>query len=383
MNDQFYVIATACVIVALVVGAIVLKRLDPFAPIWLFLAGYFQLYVVQATSYRDYSLRIRGIDLVTLANQRAFWALLWFLFVYFFGFGRLVARRLPSAPTNWSTGLVLALAPPLIIWGLVCSGISLSGRSEPKSVTAEENLLRQFPALMLVGGVLLIVCGRRLSRPNLMFTLSGLAVTFGYSVIWMFNGKRSHALFGVLTSVCAYYVPRGKKPSLVVLGITGLASAMAVSLALGWRNNSNYERSFPGFLHYVSEFNVEKVLVNLNMRERSEADPNDKDYVSKETEEYCTYLLILDTVPEKTDFDYGESYLRLFSTFIPRILWADKPIFGREKWIAAWIAGSEFHRDENFTGPAIGILGAAQLNGGAIGTLVVLGLLATLWRIPL
>lgn len=380
MEDQLYVLATGSVIVGLVVVAAALKRLDPFAPIWLFLAGYLQLYVVQATSYRDYSIRVRGIELVASANRRAFWALLWFLAVYFFGVGRWFARKLPSAPAAWSRGLVLALAPPLIVWGLICSGISLDGGNEPRSITAEENLLRQFPALMLVGGVALIVSGGRFARPNRAFQFAGLATTFGYSAIWMFNGKRSHALFGVLTGVCAYYSSRGKKPPMIVLGVTGLACAAAVSLALGWRNNPRYERSLGGFSQYVSEFNVEKILVNLNMRERSDADPNDKDEVSKETEEYCAYLLMLDTVPDKSDYDYGESYLRLVSTFIPRILWADKPIFGREKWISAWIAGSEFHRDHTFTGPAIGILGATQLNGGALGTLLVLGVLATLWR---
>ena len=46
----------------------------------------------------------------------------------------------------------------------------------------------------------------------------------------------------------------------------------------------------------------------------------------------------------------------------------------------AWIAGSELERDEDFTGPAIGILGATQLNGGAVGTLIVLGCVALLLR---
>ncbi len=49
--------------------------------------------------------------------------------------------------------------------------------------------------------------------------------------------------------------------------------------------------------------------------------------------------------------------------------------------MAAWIAGSEMERDEDFTGPAIGILGATQLNGGAVGTLIVLGCVALLLRV--
>ena len=48
------------------------------------------------------------------------------------------------------------------------------------------------------------------------------------------------------------------------------------------------------------------------------------------------------------------------------------------QWVSAWMAGSEMKRDEDFTGPAIGILGATQLNGGAVGTLIVLACVATL-----
>jgi hypothetical protein len=70
----------------------------------------------------------------------------------------------------------------------------------------------------------------------------------------------------------------------------------------------------------------------------------------------------------------------VFSTFIPRIIWPGKPLFGRSKWIGAWIAGSEMERAEDFAGPAIGILGATQLNGGVLASLIVLGLLAFVMR---
>ncbi len=82
---------------------------------------------------------------------------------------------------------------------------------------------------------------------------------------------------------------------------------------------------------------------------------------------------MLDTVPgEVAAYDYGANYLRVFSTFIPRLFWPSKPLFGRAAWINAWMAGSELERADDFTGPAIGILGAAQLNGGAVGTVIVL-----------
>jgi hypothetical protein len=40
--------------------------------------------------------------------------------------------------------------------------------------------------------------------------------------------------------------------------------------------------------------------------------------------------------------------------------------------VSAWIAGSQFRRNEDFTGPAIGVLGAAQLNGGPIATAILM-----------
>ena len=99
-----------------------------------------------------------------------------------------------------------------------------------------------------------------------------------------------------------------------------------------------------------------------------------------ETEEYGGFLLMMDTVPDKSDYDYGARYLRIVSTFIPRIIWPDKPFFGRDEWVSAWIAGSEFKRDEDFTGPAIGILGRPSSTAGPSGTAIVLAVLALLLR---
>ena len=93
-----------------------------------------------------------------------------------------------------------------------------------------------------------------------------------------------------------------------------------------------------------------------------------EDRSSHETEEYGGFLLMMDTVPEKSELRLRQPPTSAsVSTYIPRILWPDKPLFGREQWVNAWMAGSEFKRDEDFTGPAIGILGATQLNGGAWG----------------
>jgi hypothetical protein len=140
-----------------------------------------------------------------------------------------------------------------------------------------------------------------------------------------------------------------------------------------------YDRSLTGFVQYLGDFDPQAILTNINMAEKEDTGRKNGP-PCYETEEYGGGLLMMDTVPHKSPFDYGASYLRIFSTFIPRVLWPDKPYYGREEWVSAWIAGSEFKRDKTFTGPAIGILGALQLNGGATGTVIVLAALALMLR---
>jgi hypothetical protein len=374
--DQLPTFATAALIGLVLLGSMLSRRFDPFAPLWLFLAGFAQVYVVQAISYRDYALRARGAELVTAANTRALWALVWFLFVYHCGIGKALARRLPRVASCWSPGLVVAVSPPLIAWGLICAGVALRS----VEVAQEENIFRAFPVVMLVSGVMLIVTGRQPARPRPVLTAWGLSVILAYVAIWMFNGRRSHAVIGVLTGICAWYVPRFKRPSMPVLAVTGAACALVVSLALGWRNNQRYEPTPAGFVRYLTEFDPSSVLVNLNLKERTDGASPFQEQESKETEEYGGFLLMMHAVPELSDYDYGSSYLRIISTFIPRLLWADKPIYGRDAWVNAWIAGSEFKRKSDFTGPAISLLGATQLNGGPIATVIVLGVLSLLLR---
>jgi hypothetical protein len=379
MTDQLCVYGTIGLMGSTFACHALRRRLDPFAPLWLFMVGFAQIYVVQAISYREWALRVRGIDLVTAANFRALWALACFLLLYHLPVGRLLARLLPGPPQSWSAGTVGALSPVLIAWGLICAGILLRGGAisdtEREGMTDGEVLFRSFPAVMLVGAILLVITGRQPDRPRLPFLAAGLVAALMYSLIWMFNGKRSHSLLGILTTLCAYYIPRGKRPPWPVLGTAAFIGALVVALAIGWRGTTRYEHTAAGFVQYLGDFRPDSILESLNVKDRDHVEIN-----TYETEEYGGFLLMMDTVPEKAEFDYGAPYIRVATTFIPRMLWRDKPLPGREKWVNAWIAGSELPRDQTFTGPSIGVLGAAQLNGGAWGTLIVMGLLALLVR---
>ena len=377
MDEQFFVFAAAGIILVYFLVNVIVRKFDPFAPVWLFLVGYVQVYIIQAVSYHEWALRVRGQELVAAANFRALWALLWFLTVYHLGISPRLAPVLPRPPRGWSTALIAGIAPLLILWGLYCAGVVISaGLQGPDSISPEEALLRSFPFVMMVAAILLIVTGRSLASPQPLFFPAGLLVAAAYVAIWMFNGKRSHSLIGVLSTVCACYITRLKRPSWPVLLATSFAGVLVVAIAIGWRNNNDYELSASGFTQYLSDFKLEKILESLNIKDPE----SEQETTTYETTEYGGFLLMMDTVPHKSDYDYGANYIRVCSTFIPRIVWPTKPLFGREQWINAYIAGSEMDRGEEFTSPAIGILGATQLNGGAVGTLIVLACIALLLR---
>lgn len=373
MDDLPYAYGTAAVIVGYFFAQVVSRRFDPFAPIWLFLVGYAQVYVVQAISYHAWGVSVRGQALVGAADWRAFWALVWFLAVYHLCPARGLASVLARPPRSWSPTLVALAVPPLALWGLYCSSVVIRNQTD-EVVSAEMVLFRSFPFVLMVAAILLIVTGRNIRVHRPAFTAAGLALAFVYVLIWMFNGKRSHSLIAVLATVCAFYITRLRRPSWPVLFSTAFSGALVVAIAIGWRNDRDHERSAAGFASFLADFRVSRILESLV------ASDGEEELLTHETEEYGGFLLMMDTVPHKSDYDYGANYLRVFSTFIPRMIWRDKPLFGRRAWVNAWIAGSEMPRDEDFSSPAIGVLGATQLNGGTIGTLIVLAAIASVLR---
>ena len=378
MDDRFYIFATTAVILAYFLAQ-VLRAGSTRSP----RSGCSSSATPRSTSSRR-SRTASGpwpsgaSDLVTAANFRAFWAVLWFLAVYYLG-------RRPAARPG------AAAAPPRLVAGPgrrdqpaagplgtpVRGDHDQGGLAGPESMSAEENLFRSFPFVMMVAAILLIVTGRSSAAAAAASSRRACWSRWRMSRSGCSTASGRTRCIGVLATRVRVLHPRLRRPSWPVLFATSFAGALVVAIAIGWRNNPNYEMSMSGFTQYLAEFNPSKILESLNI-EDGEDDAGGQDL---RDQEYGGFLLMMDTVPEKAGYDYGSSYIRIVSTFIPRIVWPSKPFFGRDQWVAAWIAGSEMERDEEFTGPAIGILGATQLNGGAAGTLIVLGCVALLLRI--
>ena len=97
-------------------------KFDPFAPVWLFLVGFVQVYVIQALSYHEWAVGVRGKDLVAAANFRAFWAFCgsWPSIISVRGgWPRRSCRGLPGAGRSSSSP---CSARSSLFWGLVCAG---------------------------------------------------------------------------------------------------------------------------------------------------------------------------------------------------------------------------------------------------------------------
>ena len=161
-----------------------------------------------------------------------------------------------------------------------------------ENFSSEEALFRSFPFVMLVAAVMLVITGRTNQTTRPVFLALGLLAGAGYIAIWMFNGKRSHSLMGLLATVCALYLTRLKRPSWPVLITTAVCGALVVTIAIGWREASNYPRTVSGFVQFLADFQPERILVNLNVKDDEDDGVAIKSY---EPFEYGGFLLMMDT----------------------------------------------------------------------------------------
>ena len=167
MEELYFVYAT--------VGLIVLYlprsrwsrgSFDPFAPVWLFLVGYVQVYVIQAMSYHEWALDVAGQG----SGRRG-------QFPCLLGPPLVPLRSTSSASDGTGArfcrvrrGLVAALGrhaePAADPVGLCSARACSSGEMlpRPRALPARKLLFRSFPFVMMVAAVMLIVTGRTIQR---------------------------------------------------------------------------------------------------------------------------------------------------------------------------------------------------------------------------
>ena len=270
MSDEPYIYATAAVIVATVLLGVFRKSFDPFAPIWLFLVGYAQVYVVQAISYRDWAIRVRGHELVDRGERAGLLGACsgsWRSITA--GSARSSPARLPRPPASGRRRWSPSITPLMIVWGLVCAGLVLGGGDDEPDVAPRRRLLRAFPIMMLVGGHPAdrdrpaAGDGRGRCSPG-----PGVVVVVGL-----------HRDLDVQRQAVALAVRRADDASArsTLARASGRRcpcwrrrrwpACLVVSLAIGWRgNNRTTSTTSRASSQYVGDFDLESILVNLNIK---------------------------------------------------------------------------------------------------------------------
>ena len=321
------------------------RRFDPFAPIWLFLVGYIQIYVVQAINYHAWAVSARGKDLVAAADWRALWALALVPLVYHLGPGRGIAPVLPRPPRRWSPRPGRADRPAAGPVGPVSApGVVIrSGADEVAS--AERSLFRSFPFVMMVAAILLIVTG-----PEHAGTAAGLP------------GGRAGGRAALCDDLdvqrqAIALADRRAGDGLRLLHHAAEAALLARAVldrlrgrARGGDRHQLEERPRPPALvrrvrRFLADFRSRQILESLKSRD------GDGGERSHETEEYGGFLLMMDTVPDEVRLRlWGELPAGLLDVH-PADHLADQAALRPDAWVNAWIAGSELERDEDFSRP--------------------------------
>ena len=178
MDEQVLVIATPGSLLVYFLSHVFTRKFDPFAPVWLFLLGYAQVYVDSGAFLSRMGSGGPGQgsgdggELPGTVGDRLVPGRLPVR-------GRPVRSRraLPRPPGNWSPTVAAMLSPLLVVWGLFCAGVMIKGGIQAAEATsAEESLLRSFPFVMMVAAVMLIVTGRTQSASRPLFVAAGLMV---------------------------------------------------------------------------------------------------------------------------------------------------------------------------------------------------------------
>ena len=154
MNELTYVYATAAVIVGVFAFQVLTRRFDPFAPIWLFLVGYAQVYVDPgdlATTTGRWASGASSWSPRRTSGRSGRWPGSWWSITSArAGRSRGSCRRRPGRGRSAPSQL---LSPVLIVWGLLCAGHRAPGLDDDRaSTSAEAALLLSFPFVMLVAG---------------------------------------------------------------------------------------------------------------------------------------------------------------------------------------------------------------------------------------
>ena len=281
MDELLFAYATAAVIVRLFPRQVDHAEVRPVRAGLAVPGRIYQSYVIQAISYHEWAVGVRGKELVAAANCRALWALVWFLAVYQLGLGR--RTRLGCCPRR--RGLVAGAGrrdqpAPGRLGPVLRGDVDPRRRRHASAMSGRGSaIFRSFPFVMMVAAIMLIVTGRTIQAPRPAFLPAGLVVAavvrldldVQRQAIALAHRRAGDGLCVLRHAAQAALVARADRH--------GVRRCARRAIAIGWRNNRDHERSFTGFVHFLGDFDVRR-----SSRASTSADDDGEEIMTYETE---------------------------------------------------------------------------------------------------
>lgn len=347
------------------------SMLDPLNFFW---AGALVIYVLQPLRFYNPLEQWYGEDGIIETLLVVLFGLVWVVLGYESRLASRVGRALPQLPERLVPNRMLVSCAVLIALG--CAGWVLEFRSAGGIVSwagqarggtdysAVSGYVRAMSSLLIAGIGLLALHVEMHRRGALLRVFAWAALAL--ALLWMiYLGSRSRTILIVATGLLAWYLPRRKSPSFLLILPAFVALYVVTSFLAEYR------------LHFTNlSFNTERIdwneaadlsLPTLFSSEDSQAVQR----VSRGIE-FSATAAVVDLVPDRVPFNLGMPLLEFFTRPIPRSLWPEKryphyeaftPIYEVGQLTTYWVFDIE---TPVMAGPAFGFTGHWYAMGGLI-----------------
>jgi len=370
-----------------------------FDPLNLFWGGALVVYVYQAATYGQTLISWHSGHADTTGLEVFENTLMWILFglsAVVIGYEAQVGKKLgtyilPSLPDRLhpkrlvqAALAVLGVGVLVYLYQFALVGGASVWLSSPRGISIPAlgyiNLLTTWVPL----GVTLLLFHAEMHRVQgpkriLVWCLGSLMLLW-----FLYLGTRSRTIRFVIILLAAWYLPRQRNPSKMLLGVGALIMFVTVNFLADYRGNfRNLSFNLDQIdLSEAVERSLPPWLRGSEARLEIERTP---DY-TRGAELNCV-MSVVELVPERVPYNFGYSQLEFLTRPIPRAFWPDKayphyeaftPIYQQANLSSNWV---EYGRQPILTGPAFTFIGHWLAVGGGLALAIAGFLTGALFRV--
>lgn len=336
-------------------------------PITLFSTFFFINYAKSSVEQMD--AYFAGIDLGQYMQECLGWATLGlgvFTVGYYLPFGRLLAGcakgfKLPRNEYFLKRFLLVALALMILYYVAIFAGFATSVR-----------FIGGFDVIALALVVLLALGPNPPERGIGAHKWHAYALLALLLIPGLISGLRGTFVTPVLVFICSFYFAKKHFPWKTFVGFVVLAFLFIIPI-LGHYKHARLSQSLG--IEDSLRFTVEQVQSN-NFYDYT------REYSEKAIERFGAmpvFVVVVAKTGYNVDYLNGETYRNFFVSFIPRVIWKDKPVLnGFSNWLAREYG--MLGRDDRATSVGFSLMGEAWMNFGRYGMITIMFLYGIFYR---